>query len=378
MMNPATHSSAPGRIRVMIVDDSAVVRGLIHRWLEAEAGIEIAGVSINGADALRQVSQVKPDVMILDVEMPQLDGISALPKILSAAPGVQVIMASTLTQRNAKITIEALSLGAADYLPKPETGRLAGADVFKRDLIAKVRALGQRALRLRSPQTTMGAPAASTMHRPAVAPAPRTYTPATPLKPATALDALVIGSSTGGPQALREVISAIGGKVQVPILIAQHMPATFTSILAEHLSKLSSSPAVEAKDGMPIKPGHIYVAPGDFHMTVKKPHGAIVIGLDKNPPVNFCRPAVDPLFMSAAEIWGPKLLGVILTGMGHDGRDGCANLVAKGARTLVQDEASSVVWGMPGAVYNAGHAQFVKPLADIGPSILALLQGRNP
>ncbi len=353
-----------GLIRVLIVDDSAVVRGLTKAWLEGAADIEIVGVALNGEDAVRQAETLKPDIAILDVEMPKMDGVTALPLILTASPTTRVLMASTLTKRNGEITLKALSLGAADYIPKPETGRLAGAADYRRELVEKVRAIGG-AVRRRA------------------APAQPAYkiAPATPggLAKFSAMTpkVLAIGSSTGGPQALRDVITVVGSAIKAPILITQHMPATFTGILATHLSAVSSSQAMEAKDGMPLRAGQIYVAPGDFHMTIKRKSGAPIIVLDQHPPENFCRPAVDPLFRSVAEVYGSEALGVVLTGMGHDGAAGAQAIVGAGGSVIAQDEASSVVWGMPGAVAAAGAASAIEPLAKIGPAIVDLFNGKR-
>lgn len=370
-----------GAIRVLVVDDSAVVRGLVTRWIKEEPGFDLAGVATNGNEAVTMAGALKPDVMILDVEMPELDGVGAIPKVLAAAPGVRILMASTLTQRNAEITIRCLSLGAADYVPKPETGRISAAADFKRDLIMRVRALGQRRRPgAPPPRPTMSGPAAGA----APISRPTASTASTPggagklrpplRKPA---DVLVIGSSTGGPQALNKVIAAIGPRVRVPVLIVQHMPAMFTAILAEHLGKLSRAPVAEAKDGMPIRPGSIYIAPGDFHMRLQRRHGALVAALDQGPAINFCRPAVDPLFQSAAEIFGPGVLGAVLTGMGADGRKGSEAIVERGGAVIAQDEATSVVWGMPGAVTTAGLVCAVKPIDEIGSSLLAYAEGRT-
>jgi two-component system chemotaxis response regulator CheB len=347
----------------MIVDDSAVVRGMLQRWLEVERDIAIVAVATNGRDGVRLAAEKKPDIIILDVEMPELDGLSAIPQLLQVAPQARILMASTLTHRNAETTLKALSLGAADYTPKPEAGKLAGAADFKRDILGKIRALGAR----RSARPSMAMRAQTP---PAIA--------RTPLKPLAHLpEVIVIGSSTGGPQALAKVISVIGAQARQPILITQHMPAMFTAILADHLAKLTRAPTAEAKDGMPIKAGSIYIAPGDFHMRIQRKHGAPIIALDQTPPVNFCRPAVDPLFASAAEIFGPAVLACVLTGMGQDGKKGAEAIKAKGGAVIVQDESSSVVWGMPGAVANAGLAAAIKPLDEIGHTLLALSQGKS-
>ncbi len=348
-----------GPIRVMITDDSAVVRGLVSRWLEEEDGIEIVAKASDGVMGVRMAGEHKPDVVILDVEMPRLDGLSALPQIMKAAPKTKVIMASTLTHRNADITLKALEHGAADYLPKPESGSLSRADEFKQNLIRKVRTLGEAGRKQSFTRTRLTAPAAKVAIRP---PANRN-----PPK------ALFIGSSTGGPQALRDVISMIGPKIKIPVFITQHMPKAFTAVLAEHLSKSARRLVVEGRDGMPVKQDGIYLAPGDYHMTVRRAGTGLVIGLDQRPPENFCRPAVDPMLRSAANIYRDAALCVILTGMGHDGCAGAKEMVKTGAQIIAQDEASSVVWGMPGSIVQAGLAEQIKPLNQIGETIMRIV-----
>jgi two-component system chemotaxis response regulator CheB len=361
MIAPQASPRHTGVVRVLIVDDSAVVRGLTKAWLEGAPDVEIVGVATNGEEAVKQAGALRPDIVILDIEMPKLDGISALPQILVEAPGAKVIMASTLTKRNAEITLKALSLGASDYIPKPDSGSLASAIDYRRELVEKVRVLGGARQR-----PTAGQAAARAL-KPQGGP---------PKFSNVAPKILAIGASTGGPQALRDLIVGLGA-FKAPILITQHMPATFTGILASHLDSISPLSAVEAKDGMPVRAGQIYVAPGDFHMTVKRKSGAAVIGLDQHPPENFCRPAVDPLFRSVAEVYGPETLAVVLTGMGHDGAAGAQAVLAAGGSVIAQDEASSVVWGMPGAVVAAGAACAVEPLGKMAPAILDVFAGKR-
>lgn len=363
---------ASGAVRVLIVDDSAVVRGLTTQWLRGAPDITIAGLACDGEEGVKKAGELKPDVVILDVEMPKLDGLAALPQILKAAPDAKVIMASTLTRRNADITMQALAAGAADYLPKPETGRLASAADYQRDLVAKVRGLG-------SARAPRAAHAAASAGPSAAERAAFSRKPTGPLAAFSKVTprALVIGSSTGGPQALQAVVRVVGAGINAPVLIAQHMPATFTSILAGHLDKLSPMKAVEGANGMPVRPGMIYVAPGNYHMTAAKRAGSVVIQLDQRPPENFCRPAVDPLFRSAAATWGPELLGVVLTGMGHDGALGSQEILRAGGSVIAQDEATSVVWGMPGAVAAAGAACAIEPLGQIGQSVVNLFNGKR-
>lgn len=362
--SPAPRRAAP--IRLLIVDDSVVVRSLLSRWLAAEPDIELAGQAVNGREGVRMAEELKPDVIVLDVEMPELDGIGAIPEILRKAPGARILMASTLTRRNAEITLKALALGASDYLAKPESGAIAAAVDFRRDILDRVRALGARRPHAAPEAQARAIPNAAGKLRP---PLSDIFT-----KPP---EILVIGSSTGGPQALGALIGAIGGRIAAPILVVQHMPPMFTAILSEHLSKVSPAPTAEARQGEPIRPGSVYVAPGDHHMRIVRRFGALTIALDQSPPVNFCRPAVDPLFQSAAETHPRGALGVVLTGMGADGRKGAEAIAAAGGAVIVQDEATSVVWGMPGAVANAGLASMVAPIKDLAPAIVAAFQGRR-
>jgi len=370
--------AASRRIRVMIVDDAVVVRGLFARWVEAEPDLEVVASLRTGRDAVSQLERADPDVVLLDVEMPDLDGIAALPLLLAKKRDLVVIMASTLTRRNAEISLRALALGATDYIPKP-TGNheVTSSASFRRELIAKIRALAPRANRLRQPlDTHERAPSivpdlSRAASRP-VAAAPLTLRP----MPLTAPRVLLIGSSTGGPQALNAVIGQIGSVfARVPVLITQHMPPTFTTILAEHLARVAQRPVHEAEDGEEIKAGGIYLAPGGKHMQVVRRGTVPAIEINDGPLVNFCKPAVDPLFSSAASIWGAGTLALVLTGMGSDGLNGAKTIVAAGGAVLAQDEATSVVWGMPGQVANAGLCSAVLPLNEIGPRLTRLFTG---
>lgn len=341
---------------VLIIDDSAVVRGLVSRWIDADSRLQVAATCADGEVGVRKAAELQPDIVVLDIEMPRMDGLTALPQILKVCPKAKVVMASTLTLKGGEITMRALSLGAADYAPKPEAGRVAGADTYRKELLDKLVALSPRSA--------------------GVAPRPAAVRPATPrpVAPARRPSLIAIGSSTGGPQALREVIAALPRDINVPIVITQHMPKLFTAILAEHLSKLGM-PAAEAKEGEPLRPGRIYLAPGDFHMTLRTANGVISAHIDQSPPVNFCRPAVDPLFNSCAKVAGNGVLAVVLTGMGHDGRDGARTIREAGGQVIAQDQASSVVWGMPGAVAEAGLADQILSLKDIGPELSRRLKG---
>ena len=365
----------------MVVDNSVVIRGMISRWIGAEPDMEVIASLRTGLDAVNQIDRVKPDVAVLDIEMPELDGISALPQMLAKKRDLVIIMASTLTRRNAEISFKALSLGAADYIPKPESTReAAAADIFHHDLIQKIRHLGARARRSSS---HVASPAsAPVLDRPREAlvrpvPAPVTHLPLA-RRPFSMLAprVLLIGSSTGGPQALMSLVAEIGPVIdRFPVLITQHMPPTFTTILAEHLARASRRPAHEAVDGEIVKAGRIYLAPGGRHMRVVR-HGAdIAIALDDGPPVNFCKPAVDPLFNSAIDVWQAGIMSVILTGMGSDGMRGGKEIVAAGGSVIAQDEATSVVWGMPGAAANAGICAAILPLNQIAPKLVRLFSG---
>jgi two-component system, chemotaxis family, protein-glutamate methylesterase/glutaminase len=361
----------------MVVDDSVVIRGMISRWIGAEPDMEVSASLRTGLDAVNQIERIKPDVAVLDIEMPELDGISALPQLLAKKRDLVIIMASTLTRRNAEISFKALSLGAADYIPKPESTREANAaETFHHDLIQKIRHLGARARRRMSPAAIPSPVRARevTVH-PVVAPAPQAQLARRPFG-TLAPRVLLIGSSTGGPQALMTLVAEIGPVIdRFPVLITQHMPPTFTTILAEHLARASRRPAHEAVDGEIVKPGRIYLAPGGRHMRVVR-HGAeTAIALDDGPPVNFCKPAVDPLFNSAIEVWHGGIMSVILTGMGSDGMRGGKDIVAAGGSVIAQDEATSVVWGMPGAAANAGICAAVLPLNQIAPKLIRLFSG---
>jgi two-component system, chemotaxis family, protein-glutamate methylesterase/glutaminase len=355
----------------MVVDDSAVIRGLISRWIASEPDMVVAASLRTGLDAVNQIERVNPDVAVLDIEMPDLDGISALPLLLAKKRDLIIIMASTLTRRNAEISFKALALGASDYIPKPESTREASAaDTFHHDLIRKIRSLGAKVRRSSPLSSPPLAAAREPLSRPLPAPvqlhrlgtqAPR---------------ALLIGSSTGGPQALMTLVTELGPVIdRFPVLITQHMPPTFTTILAEHLARSSHRPAHEAIDGEIVKAGRIYLAPGGRHMRVVRHGSDTVIALDDGPPVNFCKPAVDPLFTSAIDVWHSGVLALVLTGMGSDGMRGGREIVAAGGSVIAQDEATSVVWGMPGAAANAGICAAVLPLNQIAPKLIRLFSG---
>lgn len=358
-------SPAPvGVIKVMLVDDSAIVRGLVARILGEDPAISVAAQAGNGEQAIAALARTPVDVVVLDIEMPVMDGLTALPGILKAVPGVKVIMLSSLTQRGATVTFQALRAGAADYIPKPSAGaEMSGAGGFKRELIDKIKTLAARKLR---PAAPTAAPTAAA--RPTVAPPQRPATPAGPIS------VLAIGSSTGGPQALFDIFAKLRGvKPRVPILITQHMPPTFTGILAEHIAQTSTLPAAEGKDGEAVVAGRVYVAPGGKHMLVEKTSAGPVIRLSDAPPENFCRPAVDPMFRSVAATWGKAVAAVVLTGMGSDGGKGGKVVAEAGGQLYAQDEATSVVYGMPAAAAATGLCRAVLPLSEIGDLIRRLV-----
>jgi two-component system, chemotaxis family, protein-glutamate methylesterase/glutaminase len=378
VVTPSAAASISRRIRVMLVDDAVVVRGLFARWVEAEPDLEVVATLRTGRDAVNQLERVDPDVVVLDVDMPELDGIAALPLLLEKKRDLVVIMASTLTRRNAEISLRALALGAADYIPKPGSNReVSASTAFRRDLIEKIRQLGLRAKRLRHGiKARVSRPHKSA---PSIVPAAEEITPLRLRQmPLTPPRVLVIGASTGGPQALNRLVVQIDTVIQrAPVLITQHMPPTFTAVLAEHLARVSKFPVREASDGEEVNAGAIYLAPGGKHLKVERRDDMAVIAIDDGPMVNFCKPAVDPLFASAAQVWGSKVLALVLTGMGSDGLAGAKEIVAAGGHVIAQDEETSVVWGMPGQVTNAGLCSAVLPLPEIGGRITRLFTGER-
>jgi len=385
------HAAVADRpIRVMVVDDAVVARSLVARWVDSEPDMKVVATLRTGREAVDQVERADPDVVVLDIEMPDLDGISALPLLLKRKRDLVVIMASAITRRGAEVSLRALSLGAADYIPKPESTREAATSTeFRRELIEKIRNLGRRGLsRRQAPPVKTPAPIEVRLPRSRAAPPPareavfakpeagpirlRAFSLAMPR-------ALLIGSSTGGPQALTALIEKITAAIdRAPVLITQHMPPTFTTVLAEHLSRIGSRGAHEAEDGEPVLAGGVYVAPGGRHMRVAREGSAVKIGLGDDPPINFCKPSVDPLFSSGAAVWGSAALALVLTGMGTDGTRGAMDIVAGGGSVIAQDEATSVVWGMPRSVAQAGLCSAVLPLPEIAPKILRLFAGVRP
>ncbi|MCW8835441.1 MAG: chemotaxis response regulator protein-glutamate methylesterase [Rhodospirillales bacterium] len=370
-------------LRAMVVDDSAVVRGLITRMLESDPAIKVVASVSNGKLAVDNVERNNVEVVILDIEMPVMDGLTALPLLLKVDPKLQIIMASTLTLNNAEISLKALQAGAADYIPKPTTSReISGGMDFKHELLGKAKSLGEA--RRRSIGDKGAAAQTATAARPVAGARPAGGVRVGPAQfnlhatgPKNA-KVLAIGSSTGGPQALFTVLKGLkAGNLGIPIIITQHMPAKFTTILAEHITRMSGWPASEAKDGDIIRPGHVLVAPGDFHMLIESKGTDKVVRLTQDPPENFCRPAVDPMFRSVSAAYGGHVLAVVLTGMGADGAKGGVDIVENGGTLIAQDEATSVVWGMPGAAAEKGICSAVLPVNDIAPSVIRFVsQGK--
>jgi len=365
-----------GQYRVMIVDDSAVIRGLMTKWLGEEPSINVVGTAGNGEMALVCISRYNPEVIILDIEMPVMDGLTALPKIFEIDPKIKVVMASTLTKRNAEISMKALSLGASDYVSKPENNReVASSQSFQEELISKVISLAA-ASRLRNGGKVYKGSEGSLIDK--------QFTPVinadkkidTRKFSSSTTSVVAIGSSTGGPQALLVVLKDLG-KVNVPIVITQHMPATFTGILAKHISQDANIDCKEAENGDILEGGKIYLAPGGYHMTIVERAGKKIVALNQEPPENFCRPSVEPMFRSLIDIYGSEVFAVMLTGMGHDGLDASRKLVEAGGKLIAQDEETSVVWGMPGAVSRAGLCSGIYPLNQIGSKIKEKLVGRT-
>jgi two-component system chemotaxis response regulator CheB len=379
---------AADAVRVMVVDDAVVPRGMMVRWINAEPDLKVVAALHNGREAIEHLERTAPDVVLLDIDMPEIDGITALPRLLEMRRDLVVLMVSTLTRRNAEISLRALALGALDYLTKPETNRdLTGSLTFRRDLIDKIRALGAG----RRPR--IGSFAADTVQvpipryrLPSGGPSPSIVPEAADadrgphqvLRPFSrvAPKALVIGSSTGGPRAVSDVIGALGPVIDLaPVLITQHMPPKFTAIFADHLARTNDLCVREAEHGEPVYPGRVYVAPGGRHMRVVRSGADTRIVLDDGHLINFCKPAVDPLFSSAAAVWGPATLALVLTGMGSDGLHGAADVVAAGGSVIAQDRESSVVWGMPGAVANAGLCSAILPIEQLAARIARLFSG---
>jgi two-component system chemotaxis response regulator CheB len=349
-------TKAAGKIRVLVVDDSLVIRHLVSQALREDPEIEVVGAEANGAAALERIPLVKPDLITLDIEMPVMDGLEALKQIRQRHPQLRTVMFSTLTTRGASATFEALALGADDYVTKASNGGSLDRSlaVLRGELIPKVKQF------FRLPSAA-AAPTAPPVAKPAVS----------ARKPKVRV--LAVGVSTGGPQALAGVIPHLPRNFPVPVLIVQHMPPLFTRFLAERLQASSPLRVEEATDGMEIAPGRVIIAQGNHHLKVRRQGSSAFAQLTQEPPENFCRPSVDVLFRSVAEQYQGEVLSLMLTGMGNDGLQGARMLKAAGAYSLAQDEKSSTVWGMPGAIVQAGLADQVLPLSQIAPEIVRLV-----
>jgi len=336
----------------MVVDDSVVIRRLLADELSTDPRIEVVATAANGRIALTRLATLTVDVLVLDVEMPVLDGLETLRELRAGNRRLPVIMFSTLTERGARITIEALASGATDYITKPaNVGSIVESrEAIRSQLLPRVLTLG-------------GA-------KPALTPTQPVSMPTRPVRPGRPPELLVIGSSTGGPEALGTLLPRLPADLTVPVVVVQHMPPLFTALLAERLNRNTALTVREAAGNEPLLPGTVYLAPGDRHLELAGGPSRAHLVVHSGPPENFCRPSVDVLFRSAARGYRDAVLGVVLTGMGSDGRDGARHIVQAGGQVLVQDQASSVVWGMPGSVATAGLAAACLPLTQLAPAIV--------
>jgi len=349
------------KIRVLVVDDAVVVRQLVSSVLNHDPDLEVVGVAANGRIALTKIPMVNPDAVILDVEMPEMGGLETLMAIRASYPNLPVIMFSALTERGAVTTLDALALGANDYVAKPTGVRdlAASQEHIRAELIPKIKAFCAK--QIDRPDVIVKRPVSPPLVR-------------TTRQHHHRIDVVALGVSTGGPNALAALIPTIPADFPVPIVIVQHMPPVFTKSLANRLASLSAIDVYEGAEGETLRPGAAWIAPGDYHMVLTRELSAVQIGTHQEPRENSCRPAVDVLFRSVAKVYGCHTLAVILTGMGNDGLQGCRHILEADGQIIVQDEASSVVWGMPGAVTKAGLAEKVLPLDQIGSEIIRRVQ----
>ncbi|HEX6961963.1 MAG TPA: chemotaxis response regulator protein-glutamate methylesterase [Lacipirellula sp.] len=350
------------KIRVLIVDDSVVIRRLLTDILNADPGIEVVGTAPNGRIALAKLPQLNPDLVTLDIEMPEMDGLATLPELRKVYPKLPVIMFSTLTERGALATFDALTLGASDYVAKPaNVGSVsAGIQSVQEQLIPKIKALAVK---------QQARPAEA---KPKLVARPAALQAAAANRPPQRFDALIIGCSTGGPQALATLLRGLPADFPLGIAVVQHMPPVFTRHLAARLDQESALQVKEASSGDVVTPGTVLIAPGDFHLALRRQGPAVKCIIQQEPPQNSCRPAVDVLFHSAADVFGAGCLGVILTGMGQDGLRGSQQIVERGGAIVAQDQPSCVVWGMPRAVVEAGLARHIVPLTSMSQELVRL------
>ncbi len=349
------------KIRVLIVDDSVIIRRTLSKVFDEDVDLEVAGTAADGRIALNSLDSLNPDVIILDVEMPNMDGFETLKVLRKTHPLLPVVMFSALTERGAAATLDALMLGANDYMPKPTAVNdfEVAKQCIREELIPKIKQFAHAGTKLKT-SVEYASP------RQAPSPTKRQQ-----------VQLVVIGVSTGGPVALAHLLPRLTANHRVPVMIVQHMPPMFTKHLAERLTSLSSVPVHEAQDKQQLQPGEFYIAPGGFHMEVLRSGASLQVSLNQDPPLHSCRPAADVLFRSAAAVTGGGTLAVVLTGMGRDALDGCRAITAAGGQVVVQDEATSVVWGMPGHVARAGLAQAMLPLDRIADEILRRLKTRQ-
>jgi two-component system, chemotaxis family, protein-glutamate methylesterase/glutaminase len=355
------------KARILIVDDSTVIRRLLSDALSADPAMEIAGTAANGRIALQKITQLNPDIVTLDMEMPEMDGLATLVELRKTHPRLPVIMFSTRTQKGAVATLNALSMGASDYVTKPSNvgGVVAAMQAVREALIPKIKALcrlDRTAAKTTGQSARLGSLAAKS--RLASLRSQR-------------FDCIAIGASTGGPNALTEIFRSLPGDLPAPVVVVQHMPPVFTKYLAERLDAVSALDVREAQEGDLLVPGGAWLAPGNFHMQIERTDDGPAVHLQQGPPENSCRPAVDVLLRSVAEVFGPASLAVVLTGMGKDGVLGCEAIAEAKGRVVAQDEVSSVVWGMPGAVAAAGLADLVSPLSDVAAEMASLARQRR-
>ena len=373
----------PAPIRVLVTDDSVVLRRLITDVLSGDPEIEVVGTAVNGKNAIDKIPTLKPDIMTLDIEMPIMDGLQTLVELRKRQSKMPIIMFSTLTERGAGATLDALERGASDYVTKPaNVGSIAESmEAVRSQLIPKIKSLTGRAPIAPRARPAIGGPppppGASRLAVPGAAPQAGPAPSGTAATPTGRVDIVAIGISTGGPDALTQVLSSLPGGLSVPIVVTQHMPPVFTQLFAQRLDSKSRLRVVEAKNGEPVEPGKVLIAPGDYHMRLVRKQGGVVATLDQGPQENYCRPAVDPMFRSVNEVYGGNTLAVIMTGMGADGHRGAEHIIHAGGSLIVQDEATSVVWGMPGAAVHAGLKCEVLPLGKIAEAIVARVASRS-
>lgn len=371
----------PPKISVVLVDDSATVRGFLRRIIEKDSALEIVTTAVNGQEGLDRYKRYKPDIVLMDIEMPEMDGLTALREIIAHDPDARVIMCSSLTQKGAESTFKALEIGAVDCLAKPSSNRIDTGQSFEDEVLSKIKALSRK----RQPDETVVTPpatqdSAASSQTPKQAnsqqniilrPMPTSLSNRFPL-------AIAIGSSTGGPNALIDLLSNVNKGLMLPIFITQHIPPSFSAYLAQNITKKTGFVAQEAQNDMPIEPGKIYIAPGGMHMGIK-PGTPKTLKLIDSEPVNFCKPSINVMLSQIQEAYGNNVLTVMLTGMGSDGATECRRMVESGNNNILiaQDEQTSVVWGIPGAVAKAGMCHAVLPLNEIAPAINKLVK-RQP